>query len=350
MSGDRVRSAPRLLPAAPDQLPRTTRARALAGFRSHWTGALTALLCAWSGIWLAVWLVVLSAFLGGLLGFFEAALGGGTIGGGLGGGVLAVAGGAVSGIAQTLGSTLQALIVDQPLQLAAAVAGGLAVSLAVLVGAAAFEPWLLRLRGCRRLSRREAARVMPMVESAARDLGLVELPQVLSADAGSLRVRAQAGHLVIGRGLLEELGDDDLADHALGAVICHGLFHWGVGDGVGSQLVLACGLPLALVYNAGCWLAQQGNSLIALAGWAILWPAWVMVRLVIRPVTAMGSRRREYAADAAVLATGRGAALHRALSFLGELEPGRSGWDRALADTHPPLELRLEALEPEAGG
>jgi Zn-dependent protease with chaperone function len=49
-----------------------------------------------------------------------------------------------------------------------------------------------------------------------------------------------------------------------------------------------------------------------------------------------------------VAATGRGEALHGALSLLGELEPGQSGWDRVIAATHPPLELRLEALEPPA--
>jgi len=131
----------------------------------------------------------------------------------------------------------------------------------------------------------------------------------------------------------------------MAAVLGHGLHHWAAGDGVSRLVVLCCGLPLALVYDAGSWLAEQSNSLISLAGWLILWPAWVLVRLVVRPISALGSRRREYEADAAVRASGRGEALHRGLSFLGELEPGRSGWDRALASTHPPLELRLEALE-----
>jgi Zn-dependent protease with chaperone function len=153
---------------------------------------------------------------------------------------------------------------------------------------------------------------------------------------------------VVGRALLVELGDDPLADQALAAVLCHALHHWAVGDGIADRWVLACGLPLAAVYNAGCWLAEQGNALISLAGWAVLWPAWALVRMVVQPIAALGSRRREQAADAAVRATGRGAALHAALSLLGELEPGRSGWQRVMAEGHPPLELRLEALEGEA--
>jgi Zn-dependent protease with chaperone function len=103
-----------------------------------------------------------------------------------------------------------------------------------------------------------------------------------------------------------------------------------------------------VLYNAAYRLTEQGNGLIALVGWMVLWPAWLLVRLIIRPIVAVASRDQEYATDAAVAATGRGEALHRALSLLGELEPGQSGWDRVIAATHPPLELRLEALEPPA--
>jgi hypothetical protein len=325
--------------------PRTAVGRAAAGVRRRAGTGLVALLCAWSGLWLALWLLVATGVLGALFGFLGAALVGGTFGG-PGGGVLAAAGGALAGIVEALVATVRSLVVDQPAQLAVSLGGGLAVALVSLAVVGALEPWLLRLGGCRRMSRREAARLGPLLDAAARDLGLDSTPQLLMSDAGSLRVRTHIRHLVVGRSLLVELGEDPPADAALAAIICHALHHWAAGDGVADRWVFLAGLPLALVYNAGCRLAEQGNALISLVGWAVLWPAWVLVHLLVRPVAALGSRRREHDADVAVRAAERGEALHRALSFLGELEPGRSGWDRALAAGQPPLELRLETLEP----
>src|ERR1019366_8754659 len=82
------------------------------------------------------------------------------------------------------------------------------------------EPWLLRLRGFRRMSRREAARVMPLLEAEAADLGVASLPLVLMADGDDLRVRAYARHLVIGHSLLsDEIGDGPASDAALDAVL-----------------------------------------------------------------------------------------------------------------------------------
>jgi hypothetical protein len=326
-----------------------------AGIGRRWAAGLVSLLCAWSGVWLAVWLLIADTITGALLSALGSAVGSALIGGGSGagpgGGALSVAGGALKGAAIGLASSVADLVVREPLQFVAALAGGLVVSAVLLVASIVLEPRLLRLGGCRRLSRRETSRVLPLLEEAARDLGLGTLPLLLMADGDNLRVRAHTRHLVIGRSLLEEIGDGPAGDAALQAVLCHGLHHWAAGDGVGLRWVRCCGLPLVLLYDAGWWMAQQGNSLIGLIGWIVLWPAWLLVRLLIEPVVAVGSRRQEYAADAAVAATGRGEALHRALSLLGELEPGRSGWNRVVAATHPPRELRLEALEPagEAG-
>jgi Zn-dependent protease with chaperone function len=248
----------------------------------------------------------------------------------------------LSGVISALITALAAVFTDDPLQLLAAMALGLAISLALLGAMIGFEPWLLRLRGYRRMSRREAARLVPLLEGAARDLRLGDLPLVLMSDGGSLTaIAAHCRHLVVSRALCDEIGDEPLA-----GVLAHDLWHWAVGDAVGDRLVLACGLPLLLLYEAGAWLARRGGGLLAALGWTVLWPAWVLVRLIIRPVMARGTRRQEYAADAAVVATGRGPALHQALTFLGEFEPGRSGWDQIIAATHPPRELRLEALEP----
>lgn len=335
-----LRAAAPSLPRFPDG----DLGRLRSALEGDWGTALTALVCAWSGVWLAIWLLAATAFLGAVVALVGAALtGAGTPS--LGGGLLAVVGGAVAGAVEAVGATLRSLLLDHPLQLLGGLAAGAVVAALAGLGAARLEPSLLRLGGCRRLSRRESARVDPLVSAAAHELGLGDRPRLLVSGSGSLRVRAHVGHLVIGRALLDELGEGEDGDRSLAAVLCHGLAHWATGDGVASTVILACGLPLALVYNAGCRLAEQPSSLIALAGWVVLWPAWVLVRLVVEPVSALSSRRREYAADAAVLAVGRGAALHRALSLLGELEAGGSGWERAFSATHPPLELRLEALE-----
>ncbi len=334
-------------PAAHAPLPRFPEGdagRLAAALRGHGGTALTALLCAWSGIWLVIWLLAATAFLGAFV-----ALGGAALSGGgaptLGGGLLAIVGGGISAAAQAIGAALRSLLLDHPSQLLGSLAGGALIAALTMVGSASLEPLVLRARGCRRLSRRETARIAPLLTAAARELGLTDQPGLLMSGSASLRVRAHTHHLVIGRALLDELPEGDDGDQSLAAVLGHGLAHWAAGDGAASAVILACGLPLALVYDAGCWLAAQPNSLIALAGWIVLWPAWVLVRLILEPVAARGSRRREYEADAAVRAIGRGAALHRALSFLGELEAGESGWERALGATHPPLELRLEALE-----
>jgi hypothetical protein len=43
--------------------------------------------------------------------------------------------------------------------------------------------------------------------------------------------------------------------------------------------------------------------------------------------------------------------MYRAHSILQDrFEEGATGWERTLARTHPPFELRLERLEPETAG
>jgi len=363
-----IAAAPMIPPPAAPPLPRPETPRpsgrppgptgAVAwiarGVRRWWAAGLVSLVCAWSGVWLAVWLVVADAVTGAVLSALGSAIGAALAGAGSstgpGSGALTVAGGALRAAAGGVVSGVVALVDEEPLAFLGALAGGLVVSAALLAASVAVEPWLLRMSGCRRMSRREAARVTPLLHAAAADLGLRSLPRLLMAGDDDLRVRVHTRHLVVGRSLLDELGAGPTGDATLEAVLCHALHHWAAGDGVGLRWIRCCGLPLVILYDAGCWMAQQGNALIALAGWIVLWPAWLLVRLIVEPVLALGSRRAEYAADAAARATGRGEALHRALALLGELEPGRSGWNRVIAATHPPRELRLEALEPEPEG
>jgi hypothetical protein len=63
------------------------------------------------------------------------------------------------------------------------------------------------------------------------------------------------------------------------------------------------------------------------------------------PAVASESRRIEYEADAGAAVAGFGPTLHKALERLAPFEGGRSAWEAALSATHPPMELRLEALD-----
>lgn len=83
-----------------------------------------------------------------------------------------------------------------------------------------------------------------------------------------------------------------------------------------------------------------------ITGYIIAWPAIVITRFVILPVTAASQRRCEYEADAAARAIGLGSALISALSKITAYEAGRTGWEEMMASTHPAPELRLDRLRP----
>jgi hypothetical protein len=74
-----------------------------------------------------------------------------------------------------------------------------------------------------------------------------------------------------------------------------------------------------------------------------------MTRVVIAPLVARTQREAEYRADSAVAKAGYGAALALALEKLSYFEAGRTGWEAAITATHPPIELRIEALVPAVG-
>ena len=135
-----------------------------------------------------------------------------------------------------------------------------------------------------------------------------------------------------------------LADEPLAGVLAHELAHWARADTVGLRFVFAAALPLALLYNLGVLLLRF-RGIVALIALLLLWPAWALTRLVIEPLVAERSRDYEYAADQEARRVGYGEALREALAHLGEFEGGRSGWEQVITATHPPIELRLEALE-----
>lgn len=130
-------------------------------------------------------------------------------------------------------------------------------------------------------------------------------------------------------------------------------------DAVGLRIIWVAALPVALIYALGMWFAgarpqvptpealgiQLPRWFLAVVGWLIAWPTWVITKFVITPIVGASQRRYEYEADAAAKEIGLGAPLGSALRTMGAFETGRTGREAAMAATHPPVELRVEALQ-----
>lgn len=307
---------------------------AAAGIGRQWPAAFVALVLAWSGVWLllagAALLVVIAIVTAIVASFITGGIGG------LFGIVIA----AVT-IFIAVWNTVVVLLTDGPSLIIGALIG-VAISLLLYALWIAADPLILRLRGYRRMSRRESARVIPLLQEAGRRLQLHAQPTVLIADGGDRNAGTSMRHIVLGRALYDELTDDQLA-----AMLAHELHHWARGDSLGLRFVFVCALPLTLMYNLAMRLPRTPYFLAALA-WLFLWPSWLLVKFAIQPLLAVRGRNHEYEADAAAKLAGYGPALSEALSLLTDFEGGRSGWDQVVLATHPPTELRLEALDGES--
>jgi len=241
------------------------------------------------------------------------------------------------------------LVIDHPIQAVISVASGAVLAVIIVVGIAAFERLSLRMRGYRRLSRAETRRVAPLVKQASEAMHLTALPRFAMDDHVILNAWTHMRTVVLTKGLLT------LEDAEVRAVIAHELEHWRAGDAVGLRFVWAAAWPIALTYNMGMWMAGrvQGSEqarraffgVMAIVGWVIAWPALVIIKFIITPVISASQRAYEYQADAAAARIGYAGSLSSALRQMGMWESGRTGWEQAMAATHPPTELRLEALE-----
>ena len=331
----------------------------LTGWVRHPIGVTVALLAGWTGVWLSLWGALLGALAGLLIAvgvITNPALSSALFHLGLGQSVTAVGilSGLVLGAAGGFLDVLNGLWVNRTSEIFIPFLAGAVIAGIVLLNAAAFERLGLRIRGYRRLSRDEVRRVAPLVKQVADAMELPALPRFAMADTVVPNAWTHMRTVVLTRGLLDSLRDDELE-----GVLAHELHHWIQGDAVGLRLVWVGALPLALIYDFGLWLAGSTRSavspetfgirlpqgLLALAGWIIAWPAWVMTKFVIVPVVAASQRRYEYEADAAAGEIGLAIALSSALHKMGAFETGRTGWEQAIAATHPPVELRLEALQ-----
>jgi Zn-dependent protease with chaperone function len=320
------------------------------GLLRHPTGVWIGLVAGWTGIWIALWGAALGLVFGALAAAgYTSSLG--AIGIGQAASAIGIPVGAFLGAVGGFVAVVRFLIVDHPIQAVISVASGAVLGVAIVVGIAAFERLSLSMRGYRRLSRAEARRVAPLVKQASVAMHLTALPRFAMDDHVILNAWTHMRTVVLTKGLLT------LDDAELRAVIAHELEHWRAGDGVGLRFVWAATWPVALTYNLGMLMAgntQQGNQprrgvvlgVLALLGWVIAWPAAVIIKLLIVPVVSSSQRRYEYSADAAAARIGYAGSLSSALRQMAVWESGRTGWEQAMAATHPPTELRLEALEP----
>lgn len=349
----------------PDDLYGEGRGWLRRGMRRQRSAVITALVVSWTGVWLAPWGALLGGFVGMLAagGFstawaaqhhlYELGAGQTVTVAGLGLGLVL---GAVGGLVLTvLGTT-----VANPLAGVVSVILGGVMVIVVTVFAAALERPMLRLRGYRRLSRDEARRVVPLAEQVGGEMSLDVLPRIAMSDVPIPNAWTHLRTIVLTAGLLQMLDDAEL-----GAVLAHELDHWKNGDAVGLRLLWAASLPLALLLNVGTWIAgghaakrassadsgsgaaQPATRGVAVViGWSLAWAPWIITRFVLAPMSAATQRRHEYEADAAAASIGRAGALSSAILKIGAFESGRTGWERAICATHPPVSLRLEALAP----
>jgi Zn-dependent protease with chaperone function len=228
------------------------------------------------------------------------------------------------------------------------VAFAAAVGILYVLYAVALEPLRLRLGGARRMSRREADFLLPILHDSARRLGLVNVPRLLVDDSREANALAYTRHIVLNRGLLEEF---DYHPAVVAGVLSHELTHWHNADAVARLFVRGVALPLYLVYSVASWIANKFDSgfvrfLIA----AVIWPVAVAVRYAVMPMQAAWSRAAEYRADQGAVAAGQVTGLRRALEhFRRSFDSSRNGWDAAVCASHPPNELRLERVENPGG-
>ena len=346
---------------------------------------VAALGCAWTAVIVALWAALFDAIGSVIVSVFGVSFSGHFAGivsfsshtaGGLAflGAIAAAAVGFAAGFTATYANSFSHAV---PVVAAALFVGLLQGLIIGLVGTA-MEPTLLRWRGYRRPSRREwdlhiENALQTVVDAMKLGTGSRSHPRILIMDTPVPQAWTHARTIVLSKGLIEGLDSGELA-----GVLAHEMVHWQQGDGLANRMVWAFGWPITVLYALGMFLAgnrfgpqkseahitapaasgaaqmpqvsvatvrRVGTTLLGFLGWLLLWPSWALIKFVMAPVAASESRTAEYAADAGAAAVGLGGGLERALERIAPWESGRTAWEAVLSATHPPLELRIEALE-----
>jgi Zn-dependent protease with chaperone function len=299
-----------------------------------------ALACGWTFVWVALWYAAVGAVIGFLLGF--------GIGSGVGSqldpaswtsiGLLAAVAGAAVGAALLFVTIYAAQGVVGVAAFLTSMATGLVISTLIAMVTVQLEPMSMKMRGYRRLSDRELKRAQPVIDDVCTAMHVTQRPTFLVHDVMVPGAWTHCHHIVLTKRSL------DLDQAQLSALIAHEMSHYLSGDGVFSVLVWACALPVAVVANLQS-VSQRGlGPFLGFLTALVFWPALLLLRFVIGPALAGWSRTVEYRADAAAAEAGFGSGLIQLLDLIKVFEPARSGWSTVIAATHPPTELRIEAL------
>jgi Zn-dependent protease with chaperone function len=193
------------------------------------------------------------------------------------------------------------------------VALGIIVGLLYAIYRVIFERRLLQITGARRLSRREAAFVLPLIAEAAARLNLPNHPPVLIDDSRDPNAFAYTRHIVINQGLLDEFNYER---QPIAAVLAHELVHWRNGDPISAAFVRGVALPLYIVQASAGWLRDRArNSVLRFLVWLVFWPVFVTVQYFVVPIQAADSRRAEYRADQGAVLAGHRVGMRRVLTL-----------------------------------
>ncbi|RKN34568.1 M48 family metalloprotease [Micromonospora musae] len=336
-----------------------------AGILRDWRGVLGAFVATWFYLPVALFAAVWGGVLGAFVSVFAGALGtedqlpaairDTPLVGDLLDAVLSRSGGVLGGfVGFALGAVGGFLIVvllpwrevlDEPFALLAGLLGttvaAALIGLLYTIYRVLLEPRLMVVSGARELSRREQARLLPILEDCARRLGLPTVPRLLIEDGAVLtNARTYTRHIVITSSVLDE------PDEEIAALFSHELVHWRTGDEVTSAFVRGVALPLTLAHALPTWLMRTfphtGTKFVV---FLIFWPILLTMRYVVLPLHAQDVRAAEYRADLGAVFTGHVEGLRSVLERRRSFEGGRSGWDEAVCATHPPHELRLDRLD-----
>lgn len=202
----------------------------------------------------------------------------------------------------------------------------------------------LKVMGIRRPSRREAALLQPIIDACAASLHMSTTPTLMIDDDRTPNAFAWTRHIVVHVGLLEAFEYDP---KTVSGVICHELGHWNSGDPIAGTFLQGVALPLYLSYSALTAIPRVVNHpFVRVLIWLFTWPIMLATKYVIIPLQTADGRRNEYRADEAAMLAGESPGLRRVLAFVKKSFDGtRNGWVQAVCASHPPNELRLEALE-----
>jgi Zn-dependent protease with chaperone function len=327
--------------------------------RRNFRGIATALICAWFYVPFAVFAAAVFGVLGAIVGFAGGALSGTqipvlgeSIPAGLQiGGMFGLAAGLIAGgvVGFLLGMFGPFLLVQEDVAAALGVvvgqvAVGLFVGVVYTIFSVSTEATRLKIAGARRPSRREEELLMPIMHECAHRLDLPGLPRLLIDDTKAVNAYAATRHIVLNQGLLDEFNYDR---EVIAGVLCHELGHWNNADPVASTFVRGVALPLYIVYTIAARLLEWlRHPILQLFLWAILFPVLITVRFIIAPMQGIESRAAEYRADRVAVLGGHREGVRRFLARIRRtIDRGMTGWDETICQTHPPTELRLEALE-----